>query len=320
MRYPRHSPPIAGAAGARNLPGAVSLPCGDARRASLTADSNSMNTVPDDETRFARALSLSSTLLDSLRICPDPMTVQRRLSLMDCLAPLTFTPALDESGLDDADAAAVATLLMRCLRSGIDDTDWALKAAAIEGCQPLLLLARVADRGVPLTHGYRSPMAGFRSDPSTYTFVDVADLPPFHNPFKCGQASGWRKAAHVRDRWWDRGHEAGVQDLANRQAGDDWLHAQGRVCPLHDLTLDWDDIMSGAAGVLRDVQPWTRVGVLRAVNPSGKEPFDRRTSLLISLFLDPIIWDGKTKAVTNGQHRICGARQAGLKRILTAIE
>lgn len=39
----------------------------------------------------------------------------------------------------------------------------------------------------------------------------------------------------------------------------------------------------------------------------------------MSLFSQPVRWDGKSDTVTNGQHRICGARLAGAQSLLVAV-
>lgn len=267
-----------------------------------------------------RILVLTDALLTSLRSSDDLTTVQRRLALMDCLLPVLLSPGADESGLGPPDGP-LGTLLLRCARSGPADYRWAAAACAAVGEPPTLLLARAAD-APSRDPFYPRPMAAFRNSPDDYRWVPVADLPPAHNPFKCEHAKGWLHVASSARPWPRRLlRPGGRQDPGwpERLEADRWLEREhGRWCGKHKADLDWQAVLEEAERVHDRVRPWTRSAVTLAVNPSGREPFTPEIALLHSLFSDPVVWDGKSERVGNGQHRICGARQARAEHLLVS--
>lgn len=280
----------------------------------------------DRDSHFALMLSLVDTLNTGIRACADLTTIRTRLSLMDGVAPLTFTPALDESGVY-TDDAPVATLLMRCLLTGPEELDWALNSCRAVGLKPFEILCRMADTPHP-HRPYPSPVSGFRPNPDDYRLVPIADLPPFHIPSGCDHKDGWvheeaeaQSLQQPTPRWpWARqSDEPSTPTVASRSAADAWLELHhSRWCSKHEASIDWRAVQARAEQVHATIRPWTSASVLSAANPAGREPFSPSVALLVSMFMRPITWDGKSETVGDGQHRVCGARRAGLGEVLVA--
>ena len=177
-------------------------------------------------------------------------------------------------------------------------------------------------RLVGTTHGYQM---GVGVDPwSDLRIVEVAELPGFHNPFKCDRREIFdlaiRDQVSARRRSWqiwkpsvDKLIESlSVQDTEQitRAARDhlepDQVQTCRQRCAYHHP--DWRNVAAAATSLVQTHGAELEDEMIeRAV---GEVPKPDQWSLR-SLFLEPIYWHPTSKTLSNGQHRACGLVLSG---------
>jgi hypothetical protein len=106
------------------------------------------------------------------------------------------------------------------------------------------------------------------------------------------------------------------RDLADKAVGDGLnTYVDPSDPSRHHKGCDFDAAVRDAFRLVRTVRPWAEEHVYGVVNPTRMEPLDPQTRLMWSLINDPITWDG-SQQVSNGQHRLAGARAAGIAELL----
>jgi hypothetical protein len=141
-----------------------------------------------------------------------------------------------------------------------------------------------------------------------FELVPMGDVPYAHNPFKCEHIARFdpENASEGDGEWMDRATEAGRAFFHSLTARD------FRRCEYHKP--DWKMIASCAADVVA-LKPTTIVEHLAACAAVAKRRKLRKRDQewFFSLFTLPINFGPHAGHVSDGQHRICGLRAAGVE-------
>lgn len=262
----------------------------------------------------------------SCRGTRDLMLVEQRLGLAE-----HFLPTLAYSGLSPVAAPGPAAAVGRFL--GLCQPDrqtwqWCRRLLAGEG----LDADRLVNEAAALVHpgmvgSYGSPVQNFETDPAVYRLVDVAALPFPHTLYSCGLEPAYRNERRRLDLRRRARTAVGLPSPRTDNAA--WRRIQQRVvsgklpaCPRHDIptAAEWARLATAATSLRNSVRPWTEDALRTELhNKHVLEADSAFARVLMSLFSQPVQWNGQSNTVTNGQHRICGARLAGSQSLLVAV-
>lgn len=165
-------------------------------------------------------------------------------------------------------------------------------------------------------------MASFGSA-NEYQLIQLNRLPPAHVISRYGGGEIWERIA--KGSQWDRlidriggaswrdGRRAARRLLADGEAG---LAINAYQGPGRDHSdCNFAAAVQRAHEVTLTVRPWREDKVRAAINPDRVEPLAPQVLLTMSLIMEPITWSPGND-LSNGQHRLAGARVAGLEEIL----
>lgn len=271
-------------------------------------------------------LNVALRAAERLRAERDHLAVEGRLGLLDRLQP-DMT-----SGSRDPARDALRQFVYDCRNIADRGATWLWCQQTLADCGFDSEAIADGPRNTCVDDGYPAPVASFDPNPSRYVWVPVESLPTFHNPFKCGHSHVYRTDLEARRQ--DARRSRLVKWFGWRQATDaaDPEEAAGadlqtRILTTNDLPpcrthlhVDWSIVLSAAANIHGSVRPWTEDAARQAIDtypfppsetPDVRCPEEERL-VLRSLFFKPITWDGTNSRVSNGQHRICGMRTAGI--------
>lgn len=155
--------------------------------------------------------------------------------------------------------------------------------------------------------------------PDDYILFPVADLPYMHQPGSdCSHNRLHEVLCNQRGALGLSSGRPGHEDndvVAGRELARRLANKQLKACGKHK-DVDWRRVIDEAI-VVRDIaRPWSEDAIKAALDYRSDDTATVEQKLILSLFLDPIRWDGTSKRVNAGQHRLCGARLAGIGRVL----
>lgn len=225
-------------------------------------------------------------------------------------------PAL---AVDDPDPARAAVL--ETVARAADSTAAPIVASLVAeagGSWDELLLAAASASVRPGYEDYLPRVASLRPK-SNYRQVRVGELPHAHNPFRCDLYGEFQEISRRRQAWSRRIPRPlhPLVPILRSSAGQRWdrqvVSAGHASCAIHRW--DMSAANSGALALMAAVPE-------DAWNPDAIRAMAQHLSLenevgAASLLTDPITWSGDGN-VSNGQHRICVARHAGLETLLVA--
>jgi len=267
----------------------------------------------------------------------DPHTADERRGL---LHDLYGSSAGEPSVLPGCPVPAAALLAFAAGGQGsVASERWTLDALAAGGVTLLdvaaaidILVAAAVDRpgGWHPAVAECLPMASFRDDVTEYRLIAVADLPAWHNPKRSCHRDLWLRHARTIDD--GRGLWRALRRRA-RRAGDppSWVAglAAGRwlagelaaaalePCARHALSpVQVRSAADRAIRVWETTRPWSRRAALEALGPASVDAPDAESSFAWSLLVDPISWVDGADDLSNGQHRLCALRLAGVSQVL----
>jgi hypothetical protein len=128
-----------------------------------------------------------------------------------------------------------------------------------------------------------------------FRVVRVSSLPYAHNPSRCTHAALFTDAR---------------QEGSGRRFFDGLSEEQLAACRYHQLA-DWFLVARTSVHFFREYRERLQSDLHEAVLKAQLSSADLEQ--LYGLFVDPIVWGGKSDSVTNGQHRICAIRASGAR-------
>lgn len=252
---------------------------------------------------------------------PDARSLTRRLSILNNLAPVALLGSGNATHLPRP-ARALATFIHQAT---YDEHDWIWAKQALTALQvdpdALLIATR---RAVPESQNGHMRALLPRAD---YTFIPVDRLPFAHNPFKCSHIDRhqeFERQAQRRQRSiFARLRRRSSQDEAPALAAGrhlDQLLSTGELptCHMHPQGVDWRLAIDQARHIQDTVTPWTEAAIDAALDIATDEDSTTQQRLVRDLFTDAIRCNRTFSRLQNGQHRVCGARRAGIPTLLIA--
>jgi len=254
----------------------------------------------------------------------DIRMLRRRLEILNDVAPVALLGA-GEAGHLPRPARALATLIDHAT---YDETDWAWIRKVLRSLQldpgALLVETRAA---LPVRQTRR--VAVFLTNPDDYILIPVERLPFAHNPYEC-EYIDMHQAFADKDRQAQRTHgrlarllrrprpDADPDLAAGRRLNDLLITGTLPKCHKHQ-DIDWAQAMSDAESIQGNTRPWTPQQISTDLGIESDDNSTPQQRFVRDLFLDPVRWDSRRPRLENGQHRVCGARLAGIPQLMIGM-
>lgn len=256
-------------------------------------------------------------------ISADDNAIRMRLkaSLLAHLATHHRHPDLAHVDHPNPVAAAIGGFLLVC-SADPETWTWAARLFKDLSLDAALLHSQARAVARPNTMPLYSRAVVFLEDPQDYELVPVADLPYGHSMHNCGHMDRFRSERSAvgcgnKFRRIIPGKTTADPDLeAGRRLQRLIDTGELQPCSNHSKYLDWEQAMVDAEAIRQTVRPWTFTAIREHLDPRDVEPMTDQNTLIYNLFSDPIRWPPGSVRVTGGQHRICGARNAGITHLL----
>ena len=142
--------------------------------------------------------------------------------------------------------------------------------------------------------------------------VEVTDLPPFHNAFKCHHSARFRTMSEEAKRCGSLRDVRDEQEIGRKFLGT-LSAADLASCGYHQA--DWGSVASESVRIIRESSRQDERIYKNAARNSGLVSNDR--SWLISLFEHPIRIEGGS--YSDGQHRVCALRFSGATHVAAVV-
>jgi hypothetical protein len=276
---------------------------------------------------FNDVYAILDAAVRSLSVRHSPTNDLLRAGAIESLTHHLSHPELRASDLPADPAEGALTAFLRACAPDAYLAGWARDLVRDSGLDIDVCLARL-----PVEVPYGHPMSALANSPEDYELLRVADLPAPHSIKRDCALQPHFDALSKQEQRRNRlrtllGRPAPGIALQVR-AGQLWQHEVVRDrawsgCGKHQPDVDWnaciDDVSHVLAAAIDGAFPWRRDIVYRKVNPSGQEPLTPSARLTWSLLGDPIHWSPPEPTVVSGQHRLCGARAAGVERIWVRV-
>lgn len=221
-------------------------------------------------------------------------------------------------------SAAIGSFLLTC-STDPETWTWASRLLKDLSLDAALLHSQARTVARPNTMPLYSRAVVFLQDPQDYQLVPVADLPYGQSMHNCGHSDRFQTERTAVQR-----ANKMRRIIPGIATPDPELEAGRRLqrlldtgelqpCNNHAKDLNWEQAMTDAEKIRQTLRPWTLTAIRHHLDPSDAEPMTDQNTLIYNLFKEPIRWEPGKPRVTGGQHRICGARNAGITHVMVGI-